>query len=130
MSGFDLLADTNAVIGWLKRDNALARVLLQWSIPAMSVFTLGELLYGAMKSARPAESKAQIKSVQAVFRVLHPGERTAESYASVRYQLRRKGRPIPENDLWIAALALENNLPVLTRDRHFREVESLDIVSW
>jgi len=55
---------------------------------------------------------------------------TTDSYAAVRLMLRRKGRPIPANDVWIAALALQHRLPVLSRDAHFDSVDGLTRVSW
>jgi tRNA(fMet)-specific endonuclease VapC len=50
---------------------------------------------------------------------------TAEVYARLRLRLREKGQPIPENDLWIAAICVEHQLPLATLDGHFEAVESL-----
>jgi tRNA(fMet)-specific endonuclease VapC len=130
MNGADVLADTNAVIAWIKQDRDLARALLSWSAPAVSGFTLGELLFGAIKSAHPDRNKALIQSAKESFILLFADERTSETYADVRHALRRKGRPIPENDIWIAALALQHGLPLLTRDAHFHEVEGLNVLGW
>lgn len=55
---------------------------------------------------------------------------TAREYGDVKNKLRIKGRPLPENDVWIAALALQYDLILVTRDAHFQEVENLKIVSW
>jgi predicted nucleic acid-binding protein len=57
--------------------------------------------------------------------VLVPGRETAEHYARLFVQLKRAGTPVPDNDLWIAALALEHDLLLLTRDRHFRSIPQL-----
>ena len=57
--------------------------------------------------------------------VLQPGRETAEQYARVFVQLKRAGTPIPDNDLWIAALALEHNLLLITRDKHFQHIPQL-----
>jgi tRNA(fMet)-specific endonuclease VapC len=54
----------------------------------------------------------------------------ARFYGRVSHQLRVKGRPIPQNDIWIAALAIQHNLTVLTRDSHFAEVDGLATQSW
>ena len=51
-------------------------------------------------------------------------------YAKIRYQLRVKGKPMPENDVWIAAAAMEHDLPLLTRDAHFRNVNGLEVLGW
>jgi tRNA(fMet)-specific endonuclease VapC len=63
-------------------------------------------------------------------RVLRVDEGTAEQYAEVRDALKRSGRPIPGNDVWIAALARQYALPLLTRDQHFDFVPGLERVGW
>ena len=55
---------------------------------------------------------------------------TTFHYASIRNELRQKGRPIPENDLWIAALAIQYGLRIVSRDLHFDEVGGIDRVAW
>jgi tRNA(fMet)-specific endonuclease VapC len=54
----------------------------------------------------------------------------AKEYGVVKQELRQKGRPIPENDIWIAATARKLNLVLVTRDRHFDEVDGLTKVDW
>jgi len=56
--------------------------------------------------------------------------RTAHQYGIVKELLRRKGRPIPENDVWIAATALLHGLPLVTRDAHFAHVDGLVVEVW
>ncbi|MEA5574914.1 PIN domain-containing protein [Anabaena sp. UHCC 0451] len=55
---------------------------------------------------------------------------TSRKYGEIKNQLRLKGRPLPENDIWIAAISLQYNLILVTRDAHFQEVENLQTVSW
>jgi tRNA(fMet)-specific endonuclease VapC len=62
--------------------------------------------------------------------VLGVDETTAEVYARIREELRVKGRPIPENDVWIAALALQHEQPVVSRDEHFDSIRGLARVGW
>jgi tRNA(fMet)-specific endonuclease VapC len=62
--------------------------------------------------------------------VLYPDVATAEIYARIAQALDTKGTLIPENDLWIAAVALECDMPLATRDDHFRQIERLDILWW
>jgi len=57
-------------------------------------------------------------------------EDTAHHYALIVTELRKKGRPIPQNDMWIAAIALQYDLDLLTRDAHFKEVSNLRIQGW
>ncbi len=58
------------------------------------------------------------------------GRATARRYAAIKNELRRQGRPIPENDLWIAATALEHGLLLVTRDEHFQHIGGLEIERW
>ena len=64
------------------------------------------------------------------FDVLPITDATAIAYAGLRIALKRSGHPIPANDAWIAALALEHGLPVLTRDEHFDVVPNLERRDW
>ena len=52
-------------------------------------------------------------------------EDTAEQYSSVQHHLRKKGTPIPTNDIWIAAVSLQHGLPIYTMDKHFKQVDGL-----
>jgi tRNA(fMet)-specific endonuclease VapC len=62
--------------------------------------------------------------------VLLPDVESARNYGAIRDELRRKGRPIPDNDIWVAAIARQHNLTLITRDTHFQEIEGLSIGSW
>ncbi|MDR3702337.1 MAG: PIN domain-containing protein [Candidatus Sulfopaludibacter sp.] len=62
--------------------------------------------------------------------MLSVDETTANEYAEVRYELKRRGRTIPGNDIWIAALARQHALPLLSRDRHFDFVAGVKRIGW
>jgi predicted nucleic acid-binding protein len=57
-------------------------------------------------------------------------ESIARRYATIRLQLKKVGRPIPENDLWIAATSIELGTPLLTRDNHFDRLHDLQVINW
>ena len=57
-------------------------------------------------------------------------EAAARVYGNIKSILRKKGTPIPENDIWIAALAQRNELIIVTRDKHFKQIESITIENW
>jgi tRNA(fMet)-specific endonuclease VapC len=57
-------------------------------------------------------------------------ENVASAYGRIKATLRKKGKPIPENDIWIAAIAISNNMAVATRDKHFKEIEGLALKFW
>ncbi|MGV3533606.1 MAG: type II toxin-antitoxin system VapC family toxin [Chthoniobacteraceae bacterium] len=91
---------------------------------------LGELLKGALKSDNPTRHRAKIDAFLKIVAVLNPDFETAEHYAQASVALASKGYAIPENDLWIAATALELEMPLATRDAHFQRVEGLEVLAW
>ena len=87
---------------------------------------MGELLYGARHSSNPAANLERVASFVAAIVVLPCDEATAQVYARVKQALRAKGRPIPDNDLWIASAAMQHGLALVHRDAHFDEIEGLE----
>jgi tRNA(fMet)-specific endonuclease VapC len=129
MSGRYLL-DSNIVIALFAGDNnvlAAANEAEEVFIPSI---VIGELYYGAQKSGKRQANIARIDKLVAANVILVCNEETARWYSGIKHQLRVKGQPIPENDIWIAALAQQHGLNLVTRDKHFNEVESLDIEVW
>ena len=62
--------------------------------------------------------------------VFEIGEMTAEHYSNIFLQLKKSGKPIPTNDIWIAASAMENGMPLATFDKHFSNIQGLLLVPW
>jgi tRNA(fMet)-specific endonuclease VapC len=91
---------------------------------------VGELLYGALTSAQVRSNVDRIEEFVATSSVLACDLDTARHYGSIKHQLRRKGRPLPDNDLWIAALAQQHGLTLVSRDRHFQEINNLQLEVW
>jgi tRNA(fMet)-specific endonuclease VapC len=91
---------------------------------------LGELLFGAYNSAFQDKGLKQIEDFLRICAVLDPDERTAHIYGRIKADLSHKGNPIPQNDVWIAAVALEHHLPLATRDPHFTQVTGLTLLQW
>lgn len=94
----------------------------------MPVIVAGELRYGAMNSGRPEANLAVVNGLIRHCSVLDVDATTSALYASVRLELKRRGRPIPENDVWIAALCCQHQLPLATRDAHFQHIEGLKVI--
>lgn len=125
------LLDTNAVIPMLRQDeSALASLEQAEGSIFISVITLGELRFGARKSGRIEENLQRVEEFAAESEVLLCDEETSRLYGEVKDGLRRKGRPIPENDIWIAATALQGRLALVTRDAHFGHVDGLWTERW
>ncbi|MGH2830407.1 MAG: type II toxin-antitoxin system VapC family toxin [Actinomycetota bacterium] len=125
-----MILDTNAVSAWRDGDIGLLGVIGAAGVLVLPVISLGEYLYGIRNSARRPENQAWLNQIVRALRIAPVTVETAGAYASVRSMLNRKGRPIPANDMWIAALALQHRLPLLSRDSHFDNVDGLTRVGW
>ncbi len=125
-----VLLDTNIVIALFAQEAAVQEALLADVEVFVPSIVLRELYYGARKSARSEENLTRIEDFASSVAVLSCDENTARMYGRLKDKLRARGRPIPENDLWIAALARQHGLTLATRDAHFDEVEQLSVAAW
>lgn len=91
---------------------------------------VGELFFGAEKSQRVEANRKRVEGLVGACPVLPHNLETTRHYAVIKATLRKKGRPIPENDLWIAAAARQYGLTLVTRDGHFNEVTDLVTEAW
>jgi len=122
-----LLLDTNMYVAFKRGDNDAMELLRLADEVHLSTVVLGELLAGFAAGSREKRNREELTafldsprvSVDAVEEV------TADFYGRIFALLRRKGRPIPTNDLWIAATALQHGLVLATRDDHFAAIEGL-----
>ena len=126
MSG-KALVDTNIVIALFAGDPAIAENLKQQESLFLCVPVLGELLYGVMASARVESNLERLNKFVHSVLLLPCDAWTATVYGKVKFEQRKKGRPIPENDIWIAAVARQHGLTLLTRDEHFHEISDLEV---
>jgi tRNA(fMet)-specific endonuclease VapC len=124
------LLDTNAVILLLNDDPSLLEAVRSVSESFVSIITLGELYFGANKSSRRQSNLDKLTEFIKHCTLLNCTSQTAFRYGEIRLALMRKGTPIPHNDIWIAATALEHSLAIVTRDAHFSEIEGLQIEAW
>lgn len=126
----EVALDTNALSDFAAGSDALGEALLPFRSLALPITVLGEYRYGLLGSKKKMRLDQWLEELLSEVRVLDATSRTSRVYAQVRQQLRTAGTPIPENDVWIAATAMEHGLPLATRDRHFRVVKGLEIVGW
>lgn len=122
-----ILLDTNAYVAF-KQGQADAVEIVQRALNlAISSTVLGELLAGFAVGAREAQNRVELQQFLASDRVhiLMVDDGTATYYATVYRNLRQKGRPIPTNDMWIAASALQHGYALFSHDGHFRAVDNL-----
>ncbi|GAB4399167.1 MAG: tRNA(fMet)-specific endonuclease VapC [Anaerolineales bacterium] len=129
MSGKYLL-DTNIVIALFGNDSAVMESLAKAEEVFIPSVVIGELFYGAHKSSRAKDNLARIDEFASSNIVLGCDTETARVYGEIKDALRIKGHPIPENDIWIAAIAVQHNLSLVSRDGHFNEIEKLKVIAW
>jgi tRNA(fMet)-specific endonuclease VapC len=127
------LLDTDVCIYLMKRRSAplLRRVDRLAPACVTSVVVYGELSFGLAASARRAEVSAHLAALIEMIPVLPLPLEAAGEYGSVRAVLERKGKPIGQNDLWVAAHALAADLTLVTNnEREFRRVPNLRVENW
>jgi tRNA(fMet)-specific endonuclease VapC len=124
------LLDTNIVIALFANETAVKDGLAKTDEVFIPSVVIGELCYGAHKSTRAKENLGRIDDFATSSLVLGCDAETARMYGEIKNTLRVKGRPLPENDIWIAAIAVQHNLTLVSRDAHFSEIENLEVVSW
>ena len=125
-----MILDTNALSAMADGDKALELLLQHATEIAIPAIVLGEYKFGIRRSRNRKLYERWLAELIAACRVLAVDEGTAEHYAEVRDELKHAGRPIPSNDLWIAALARQYGLPLLSRDGHFDYVAGMKRIGW
>lgn len=125
MSGKRYLLDSNIIIDVFRGEaKTVERISLTQKL-FVPVIVIGELYYGAYKSNQIARRIAEIKQLEELVTILNVTPVTSQLYGEIKQGLYAKGKPIPENDIWIAAIAIEHGLILITRDKHFEEVEGV-----
>jgi len=125
-----MILDTNAVSQLLAGDQNLGKLLGQLSKHHLPLGVLAEYLFGLKSSKYGKRLEALFRKLEADMQILTPARETADWYASIRHDLKQRGRPIPEGDLWIAALARQHDLSIVSRDAHFDVVQGVTRMGW
>jgi predicted nucleic acid-binding protein len=125
-----MIVDTNALSAAADDDPAVIAILTRADQMAIPVIVLGEYRYGIAQSRHSAAHENWLAALLHDCAVLDINEPTTQHYAEITRDLKHKGKPIPTNNLWIAALCRQHSLPLLSRDRHFDEVTGLKRISW
>ena len=121
-----MILDTHAVSDFADANQRLLNCLQQSAADIhLPVIVLGEYRYGVKSSRLRGARESWLDELEGSAIVLTVTSETSRVYADIRHELRVAGQPIPENDLWIAALARQHGLPILTNDAHFDQVEGL-----
>ena len=125
-----MILDTNGLSALADGDKGLEPLLQRADQIAIPVIVLGEYKYGIRQSQNRKRYERWLAELIAGCRVLAVDEETTNQYAEVREELKRRGKPIPGNDLWIAALVRQHGLPLLSRDQHFDSVPGIKRLGW
>ena len=121
------LMDTNVVVRILNGDTNLVQQLKQYNNLCSSSVVLGELLYGAEKSARSAENRTKAIAFCSRFKLFPVDNNVSDAYGTLKHNLLASGNVMPENDIWIAASAMAHDLSVVTADKHFSYISGITI---
>ncbi len=126
-----LIVDTNAYSGFMRGNQKAVRALRAAPEIHLPLIVLGELLAGFAAGTRTQKNREELARFMGSPRVhlMCPDNKTASHYADVFVELRRLGAPIPTNDLWIAALARQHRLPLLSFDAHFGMIPGVVLVN-
>lgn len=125
-----MILDTNALSAFAAQDSELLKSIQHAPELSLPVIVLGEYRYGISQSKYRAQYEAWLARDLHLFSVLPIVDQTTLHYAQIRLELKRKGSPVPANDAWIAALARQHRLEVVSRDTHFDAIPSLKRIPW
>ncbi len=125
-----LLLDTNAVSDFAESEPAIMELLAEVQVLALPVVVVGEYRFGIAQARNVADYHLWLERLITQTDVLNITDETTIHYAEVRLDLKRIGRPIPMNDVWIAALCRQHELPILSRDQHFDVVPKIKRLAW
>ena len=125
-----MILDTNALSAIAEGEPDASAEFFKARQAALPVIVLGEFRFGIAQSRHRRKYERWLEDLISVCNVLAVDGETAIHYAALRGELKQAGTPIPSNDAWIAALARQHALPILTRDRHFDFIKGLRRIDW
>lgn len=120
--------DTNIAIEFLNNNEVVINRINKFEVVFLPIIVCGELLFGAINSDRRRRNEKKYIGFIESCRVINTNDFIANKYAEIRLELKKKGKPIPENDIWIAALCIVYNIPLFSNDKHFKVINELMII--
>ena len=125
-----MILDTNGLSAFFDGIESVVSLIAEADAIHLPVIVIGEYRYGLRSSRLRKQRESELIEFAECCTVLPILEPTTLAYAGVKHGLKRAGTPIPENDIWIAALSVEHGLPLLTADRHFDAVPQVKRITW
>ena len=125
-----IVVDTNILSDLFRADAWVANFLNEFESIFVPITVLGELLFGFVLGTREAENRMRLDRflAQDNVNVLSVSTHVADYYALLMAQLRKTGTPLPTNDVWIAAAACSEKIPLISRDKHFSKIAGLQLI--
>jgi len=122
-----ILLDTSGYVGFKRGTEELVDSITSAETVLFSPVVLGELMFGFRNGNRFKENMDELNKFleHKVVEIIHIGKTTSDRYSRIALHLKRQGTPIPSNDIWIAAQAIENGVELFTSDRHFENIAGL-----
>ncbi|HXL56488.1 MAG TPA: type II toxin-antitoxin system VapC family toxin [Chitinophagaceae bacterium] len=130
MTGNNILLDTNIIIEVFDGNKAIADNINQLPIFYISSIVPGELYIGINRVTNKAKHIKMLNNFLRLCIVLNIDSVTAKYYREMISVLYKKGKPLPTNDVWIVATAKQHNLTLISRDRHFKEIDGINVKNW
>jgi len=125
-----MILDTNSLSAYADGMSAAVSLVHSADSVALSVISLGEFRFGVAQSRHRIDYERWLQENVPFYTILNIDQETAATYSEIRLELKQAGRPIPVNDLWIAAQCRQHDLPILSRDTHFDAVKDVRRVGW
>ena len=125
-----MILDTNALSAFAKGNPRIRELIVDAAGPFLPVVVLGEYRFGLMNTRDRDRRVAWLLGLTRHWTVLEILAETSIRYAEIRQHLKEQATPIPSNDAWIAALARQHRLPVLSNDAHFDAVPGIQRIGF
>lgn len=122
------ILDTNVIIRIIKGDKTVANAVHKVKDIRIPVIVLGELIFGAEKSQLKQSNMENYVNFCLSYPLLDVNKNVAEKYGKLKCTLQKNGNIMPENDMWIAAIAIANDMQVVTQDKHFEQINGLSVL--
>jgi tRNA(fMet)-specific endonuclease VapC len=125
-----VILDTNAVSAVLSGDATIGDILAVAERHHLPLGVIAEYQFGLLASKRRRRLESLFRRLEADSILLYPDRETADWYAAIRIELKKNGTPIPENDIWVGALARQYSLEVVSKDAHFDLIDKIKRRAW
>ena len=122
-----ILPDTSAYVGFKRKIEEVVDIIANAELILFSPIVLGELIFGFRNGNRFKENMVDLNNFleHKVVEFIQIGKTTSDRYSRIALHLKRQGTPIPSNDIWIAAQAMEHGAEIITLDQHFENITGL-----